>query len=70
MSKELPTSPTVLQNFFDSDSEFRSVIDKSWHEGVDYSQVEAPIVAHDGESIQVGLFTSVDIIDVYSRADM
>lgn len=37
------------------DTEHKSVLDKNWKEGREYSKVEAPIVCHDGESVQVGL---------------
>lgn len=33
-------------------SELKSVIDKSWKDGVEYEKVEASAVCHDGESIQ------------------
>jgi len=31
----------------------KSVLDKNWKEGQDFSQVENPTTCHDGESIQV-----------------
>jgi len=34
-------------------NEHKSVIDKSWKEGVDYTKIDSSVVCHDGESIQV-----------------
>lgn len=39
------------QNLIENDH--KSVIDKQWKEGHDYFRVEASIVCHDGESVQV-----------------
>jgi len=42
----------------ESVNELKSIIDKSWREGVDYFKVESSIVCHDGESIQGSHVTS------------
>ncbi|XP_037081881.1 SEC14-like protein 1 isoform X2 [Pollicipes pollicipes] len=34
------------------DAEHRSVVEKSWKEGVDYFRVEPTLICHDGESVQ------------------
>lgn len=45
-------------NANESVNELKSIIDKSWREGVDYFKVESSIVCHDGESIQGSHVTS------------
>merc|ERR1711953_390209 len=45
-------------NANESVNELKSIIDKSWREGVDYFKVENSIVCHDGESIQGSHVTS------------
>lgn len=34
-------------------NEHKSVIEKTWKEGVEFTKIEYPLVCHDGESIQV-----------------
>jgi len=56
-----PPTPTTLGTFnlhTNSDQEHYTVLERGWKEGVDYFRVEAPIVCHDGESIQGSHVTS------------
>jgi len=53
--KTPPPTPTAVGNFnfhMNSDPEHYTALEKDWKEGMDYFRVEAPIVCHDGESIQ------------------
>lgn len=55
--------PTKESSSYSSDSEHKSVLDKSWKEGKEYSKVETPIVCHDGESVQVKyIFTIIKLV--------
>ena len=59
--KETSTSSATgpgTTNANESVNEHKSIIDKSWREGVDYFKVESSIVCHDGESIQGSHVTS------------
>ncbi|XP_049811451.1 protein real-time isoform X1 [Schistocerca nitens] len=53
-----PLQTIQQMNPLATDPEHRSVIEKSWREGQDYFRVEAPVVCHDGESIQGSHVTS------------
>ena len=46
-------TPTTLGTFNLGEPEHHSCIGRGWKEGTDYFKAEAPIVCHDGESIQV-----------------
>jgi len=61
VKKTPPPTPTTLGSFnlhTNSDQEHYTAIEKGWKEGADYFRVEAPIVCHDGESIQGSHVTS------------
>lgn len=50
-----PPTPTTMGSFnlhMTSDPEHYTALEKEWKEGADYFRVEAPIICHDGESIQ------------------